>query len=149
MFLVKCYAHFIFNTYHCQISLYRRYADVYSSHWWMKGPGLHTFLTLHIIILFILCQSDKIKIWFLNLTFYTCGKVNIVSHFADGKKKNRMQKSGDICKASHTVDVSHSGIKPRFVRLQTSHSFHLAVQSHLCQTFHTVIRWRFFRMLSA
>ena len=62
MFLVKCYAHFIFNTYCCQISLYIRYADVYPSHWWMKGPGVHTFLTLHIIILFILCQSDKIKI---------------------------------------------------------------------------------------
>ena len=75
----------------------------------------------------------------LNLIFYTYGKVNILSHFADGKKKSLMQKSGDICKVSHTVDVSQSGSKPRFVRLQTSHSFHLALQSHLCQSFHTII----------
>ena len=46
----------------------------------------------------------------------------------------------DICKASHMVDVSHSGIKPRFVRLQTSRSFLLVLQSHLCQSFHTVIQ---------
>ena len=83
----------------------------------------------------------------LNLIFYAYGKVNILSHFADGKN-NLMQKPGDIRKVSHTGDVSQSGIKPRFVRLQTSASFHLALQSHLRQSFHTGIRWLFFPMLS-